>query len=366
MRQDEPSDLDCADISASELTTPGVSGRYVFFGCTDTRSRTAVVVATQEDNAEQWRSTLEPGSVLAGVTDGVVEDFGLTVYALTTELDGSRCPQTWVSELDLETGAVLRRMPLTAPGFSEPCHAGVDLVLLEVPVSPGSSTTRTELVAASYADPPGADRTFLWRIDPIALQVESWGEVSPPASADPARGMYATALAVDPYETNGGTIRRPGHVFLTTQIRRSGPASDPTTGPWAYLYRLDDSLVAAHPIESVPRAVITSLWCDQGDVFYGGLSRERPLPGRHRTLPPQERGRDLQSTTLAARTRTSRPSQPPRRHGGRPTPGLPVECGLRLPRREPVRHLLTWPTPNMTSDLPIPPRTVAARRRLAR
>ena len=162
-------------------------------------------------------------------------------------------------------------MPLTISGFSEPCHVGVDLVLLDVPVSPGSPTTRTELVAASYADPSGADRTFLWRIDPIALQVESWGEVSPPQSADPARGMYATALAVDPYETNGGTIRRPGHVFLTTQIRRSGQASDPTTGPWAYLYRLDNNLVAAHPIEALPRAVITSLWCDQGDVFYGGL-----------------------------------------------------------------------------------------------
>jgi hypothetical protein len=30
-------------------------------------------------------------------------------------------------------------------------------------------------------------------------------------------------------------------------------------------------LVSASPIESVPRAVVNSLWCDQGDVFYGGL-----------------------------------------------------------------------------------------------
>jgi hypothetical protein len=83
--------------------------------------------------------------------------------------------------------------------------------------------------------------------------------------------MFATALAVEPYETNGSSIRRPGHVFLTTQVQRAGPANDPTSGLWAYLYRVDDSLVSATPIESVPRAMVTSLWCDEGDVFYGGL-----------------------------------------------------------------------------------------------
>jgi subtilisin family serine protease len=265
-------DTACQDIQASESPAAVGSGLRVYFGCTETLSsgQAAMVIAAQGDNVSQWAPWREPGSTMAGITDGLVEGHGQRLYALTTEPSGS-CVRAVVTAIDPDTGTTVRRQVLDDPGFAQPCNRGVDLALVDVPDTQAGGM-RTELVAATYSDPPGADRTFLWRIDPETLAIEAWGEVPLPPLADPGRGMFATGLAVDPFETNGSNIQRPAHVFLATevQVTGSGPA-DPESGPRGYIYRLDASLVSGAPIESVRRAMVNSIWCDSGDVFYGGL-----------------------------------------------------------------------------------------------
>ncbi len=147
-------------------------------------------------------------------------------------------------------------------------------MLIDVPLDGLGVSRSTELVAATYSDSPGADKTFLWKLDPSTLQVKDWREVPAPSLA--TNGMFATALAVQPLEANGLGILIPGEVFLATQI---GVSSGGGTVPWGYIYRLNPDRVTAQNIEVVKEAFISSMWSEEGDLYFAGSTTRTFPPG---------------------------------------------------------------------------------------
>jgi hypothetical protein len=265
-------DLACTDVEIptdDEQTLPEAAA---YFACTGPHpdGRRALVVATREDQSSVWSgpSLLPVGSAMNGITDAFSEDFGPRLYALTTEPAGS-CHQPVVYMLSTASGAVLGRQPLEDSGFTEPCHQGVDLVVAETRGQNG--TTQYDLVVTTYADPSGADSTFVWWLDPTTLGVEAWGELPAPAGADGSEGMFATAIAAQPLERRAN-VEQAGEVFVSTQYVADAPPGNPISGTVADVYRLDSTLVSGRAIDERRRMTITSLVADDGDVFYGGLA----------------------------------------------------------------------------------------------
>ena len=135
------------------------------------------------------------------------------------------------------------------------------------------TSVSTDLVVATFGDSPGVKRTFVWKVDPVTLQVADFREVSAPALA--SSGIYATALAVQIREDNGiGTII-PGEIFLAAT---AAVTSGGGTVPWAYIFRLNPDRVTVHStIDVVKEAQITSLWSAEGDLYFcGGTTRTFP------------------------------------------------------------------------------------------
>jgi hypothetical protein len=278
---------DCVDIHASDLLTGAGRETYAYFGCMGTHNgaREAVVIATQEDNKPLWQQPmwLGPGSVIDGVTAGIVElgdgHAQFLVFAIGTRPTATGT-EVFITSLDIFDGHQVGSVVLTAPGFNEQIHRAVDLVLIDVPLDSLGTTTTTELVAATYSDPPGADKTFLWKLDPQTLQVKDWREVPVPSLA--TNGMFATALAVQPLEINGLNIVIPGEVFLATMtaVKDGG-----RTVPWGYIYRLNPNRVTASPIEVVKEAFISSLWSEEGDLYFAGMTTRTFPPGNLLGIP---------------------------------------------------------------------------------
>jgi subtilisin family serine protease len=274
-----PADAECIDIRAGELPVGSpTGGRGAYAACMGTHlgAREAFVVATQEDGKAVWPQPawLGPGTAIAGVT-GEITSTNLRVYTIGTRpsAGSANATEVFVASLDADDGHVVNTVPLTAPGFSEPFHQAVDLVLVEV-ANPGGSHS-TELVAATYSDPPGADKTFLWKLDPDTLQVTASAQLPDPQLA--TNGMFATALAVQPLEENGSGIRIPAEVFLATQVGVASPNGG--TEPWAYLYRLNADRVTAQAIDVVKDAHVSRLSSQDGDLYFAGITTRTFAPG---------------------------------------------------------------------------------------
>jgi hypothetical protein len=278
-------------IYASSASSPaGIPGEPVYFGCMGTRAgaREAMVIATQQNNLPIWNQPtwLGPGTSMRGVTGLYISLNAaplLRIFAITNRPKAAPAIGTdvLITSIDAENGQEIRSVVLTAPGFTESFHAAVDLVLIDVPS--GGSSTSTDLVVATYSDPPGPDKTFLWKLDPQTLDVKDWREVPVPSLA--TNGMFATALAVQPLEDNGNGIRIPGEVFLATQIVVANSGGN---NLWAYIYRLNPDRVTVHSnIEVVKEAHITRLWSEDGDLYFAGLTtRMFPLGSLFGTSKP--------------------------------------------------------------------------------
>lgn len=250
-----------------------------YFGCTQTQSGAgeAVVAATNPDDVSNtiWRTSLGSGSSINGMTYGFpYVSYGYVnerVFAVATRPNAnpSLGNEVFVTSLDADDGHQVLTAVLTAPGFSEPFHRGVDVVLVETVYS-----TSSDLVVATYSDSPGSKKTFVWKLDPNTLQIKDWREVPAPALA--VDGMFATALAVQILENNGSGINIPGEIFLATTVAVSSGGG---TVPWGYIYRMNPDRVTVHSlIEVVKEAQITSLWSGDGDLYFCG--------GTTRTFPP--------------------------------------------------------------------------------
>jgi hypothetical protein len=280
---------DCFDVEATRTPVGGgTPGELAFLGCMGTNgsSRQAMVLATQQDGLSIWPGPAWLGleSSIGGVTGGLVEGGSgpfIVAYAIATRptVNGS---EVFVTSFDGETGQQVASRVLTAPGFTEQFHRGVDLVLVDVAPDATGTSTSTELVAATYSDPPGPDKTFLWKVDSRNLQVQNWKELPAPPLAPTmtppltANGIVATALAVQRLEVNGTNIMIPGEVFLATEVVVS---SGSVTSPWAYIYRLNPDRVSATSIEVVKDARISSLWSEDGDLFFAGMTTRVFPPG---------------------------------------------------------------------------------------
>lgn len=271
---------DCLDIKTTGLGSGGgIAGSFAYLGCMGTHNgaREAVVIAIQEDNTLLWQQPawLGAGSVIRGVTADVVEVPGgvqLLVFAIGTRPTANGT-EVFITSLDMEDGHQVASVVLTAPGFTEQFHQAVDLVLVDTAL--GSNSFSTDLVAATYSDPPGPDKTFLWKLRPWPLQVLDSREVPVPQLA--INGMFATALAVQPLEDNLSNISIPGEVFLAAQTT---VVDGGRTVPWGYIYRLNPDRVTVHSnIELVKEAFISSLWSEDGDLYFAGSTTRTFPPG---------------------------------------------------------------------------------------
>jgi subtilisin family serine protease len=258
------------------------SGTIAYYGCEKTANgtREAVVVATEMANASQirWQTPLGPDTTIATLKYGYVfvaqsqlkeRVFVLVNKQRTPPLVGS---EVEVVALDTETGAILERLPLNVPGFQEDFHRGVGLVVIET-----ATSQKSELVVATLSDPPGADKTFLWRIDPDqgtgTLRIGASAEL--PASQLALNGHFATSLASQWREDNGNGIVIPAEVFLAT----SASVRDGTrTTPWAYIYKLRPDRISATEIDVIKDATVTNLSAEDSDLFFcGATSRTFPI-----------------------------------------------------------------------------------------
>jgi hypothetical protein len=287
-----PISPDCVDIHASNAAVGrGIPGELVYFGCMGTHNgnREAMVIATQQDNLNVWPQTvwLGTGSVMGGITVGFTTSGFLRVFAIGTRptTTGS---EVFITSFDGYDGSMVGSVVLTADNFAEQFHQSVDLVLVEVALDGIGVLTRTDLVAVTYSDSPGLKKTFLWKLDPDNLKITDWREVpAPPLAKD---GMFATALAVQPLETNLTNILIPGEIFLATLVAVSNTPSptpaQPTPTPsgagtvaWAYIYRLNPDWVTARDIEVIKDSYISSMWSGDGDLYFAGHTTRIFGPG---------------------------------------------------------------------------------------
>jgi hypothetical protein len=280
-----PANLGCVDIHAisASITSP-TPGSFAYFGCMGTHNGApeGVVIATQEDNLTipNWQPVwLGAGSVLRSITAG--EAYGpaglqVMVFAMGTRATATGS-EVFITALDGYDGHLVKSIVLTGTGFSQQFHSAVDLVLVE---NAGANPS-TDLVAATYSDPPGPDATFLWRLEPQTLVVKEWRELPVPALA--LNGTFATALAVQALEDNGSGIVIPGEVFLATTTAVSDGGH---TVPWAYIYRLNPDRVTVHStIDVVKEANISSLWSEDGDLYFAGTTTRTFPPGSLNGIP---------------------------------------------------------------------------------
>lgn len=268
-----------ANPPVSNCVAVAASSTNSFFGCTQgTGAATeAVVIATPANNLSTiaWRTPLGAGSSLNGLTYGFAYVYTAhgneRVFAVATRPRAapSTGTEVFVTLLDADDGHAVASTVLTASGFSEPFHRGVDVVLIETVTS-----VSTDLVVATFGDSPGAKRTFVWNIDPVTLQIRDSREIPVPSLA--VNGMYATALAVQIREDNGSGVVVPGEIFLAATVAVSSGGG---TVPWAYIFRLNPDRVTVHStIDVVKEAQIASLWSAEGDLYFCG--------GTTRTFPP--------------------------------------------------------------------------------
>lgn len=264
----------------TDCSSASDSGTIAYFGCQWTLNgvREAVVVATSAADTAlvRWQATLGAGTSIATLKYGYVyvaqSMVNERVYVLVTKM---RTPPLGGSDvevvaLDTETGVVKERVSLTAPGFQEDFHRGVGLVVVETQTSLSS-----ELVVATLSDPPGADKTFLWRIEPSLGVLRIGASAELPASMLAQNGHFATSLAVQRREDNGSGIVIPAEVFLATSaLVRDGAR----TTPWAYVFKLKPDRVSANEIDVVKDAMVTNLWSEDSDLYFcGATTRTFPL-----------------------------------------------------------------------------------------
>jgi subtilisin family serine protease len=271
--QNAPLDIACNDIYSSGASAVGGKGEVVYFGCTGnaTGGRGAMIVSTQNNHVDQWPQPFlfGAGTTLTGIAEAYIDNVGGRVFALTTKSVGG-CVQTDITAIDADSGMQVASAPLIAAGFSEACNAGVGIVPVETPDGHGGTSVR--LVAASSADPPGPDKAFLWRINPVTLAVEEWSEVTSSILADPAKGMFATALAVQPYEGAAGyNVQQPPVVFLSTAFLVDPKYGPGESGIRSAVYRLDSTFVHGSRIKELGRIMLDDLWAENGDLFWSGL-----------------------------------------------------------------------------------------------
>jgi hypothetical protein len=88
--------------------------------------------------------------------------------------------------------------------------------------------------------------------------------------------MFATAIAVQALETNGRGIVIPGEVFMAALVE---VIDGGRTVPWTYIYRLNPDWVTASDIEVVKEAYISSLWSEEGDLYFAGMTTRTFPPG---------------------------------------------------------------------------------------
>jgi len=268
---------DCVDIHVLD---------FAYFGCMGTHNgaREAIVIATKKDGTSAWQQPqpawLGAGSVIRGLTAGVIEGsqgVPVQVFAIGTRPNRNG-REVFITSFDAFDGPLIKSAGLSAPGFNEQFHEPVDLVLVDFVNNTG--TRSTDLVAVTYSDPPGADKTFLWKLDPQTLQVKDWREVPAPPLAQ--NGMFATALAAQSLEDNTGRVTIPGEVFLATT---SSVLDGGRTVPWGYIFRLNPDRVTANQIDVVKEAFISTLWSEDGDLYFAGMTTRTFPPGNLLGIP---------------------------------------------------------------------------------
>jgi subtilisin family serine protease len=268
--------LDCSDIHASYASVGGgISGEPAYFACMGTHNgtREAAVVAAQQNNVPLWPGPtwLGPGSTIGGLT----ADYPLRVFVTGTRpIQGATGTEAFVASIDTETGVQVGSVVLRGTGFAEQFHRAVDLALVELALNSSGTSTEFDLVALTGSDPPGPDKTFLWRLDPGTLQIEDFRELPPPPLA--TNGMFPAAIAAQPLEANGVGIVVPGEVFVAGRV---AVADGLTFGPWGYIYRLAADRVTGTNIDVVKDAFLTSLWSEDGDLYFGGMTNRSFAPG---------------------------------------------------------------------------------------
>lgn len=267
-----PPITDCS--SASDSST------IAYFGCERTLNgvREAIVVATDSADTTRvrWQAPLGAGTSIATLKFGYVfveegkADVRVYVLVTTERTPPLRGSDVEVITLDWDTGAVEERLVLTDPEFQEDFHRGVGLVVVET-----QTLERSELVVATLSDPPGADKTFLWRIEALPSELKIGGRAEVPASRLAQNGHFATSLAVQSLEDDG----RGGVVAPEVYLATLAVVQDRTRNmPWAYIFKLRPDHVTATEIDVVKDAVVTNLWSEDGDLYFcGSTTRTFPL-----------------------------------------------------------------------------------------
>jgi hypothetical protein len=74
----------------------------------------------------------------------------------------------------------------------------------------------------------------------------------------------------------------PGEVFLATLTAVSDGGR---TIPWGYIYRLNPDRVTANSIDVVKEAFISSLWSEDGDLYFAGMTTRTFPPGNLFGIP---------------------------------------------------------------------------------
>lgn len=256
------------------------SGTIAYYACERTlnNSREAVVVATDMADISRlrWQLPLGPGTSVASLKYGYVfvaqsrlieRVFVLVTKTRTPPLGGT---EVEVIALDTETGDIKERLLLSVQGFQEDFHRGAGLVVVETQTSLSS-----ELVVATLSDPPGANKTFLWRIESSLGSMRLVASAELPASVLAQNGHFATSLAVQRREDNGSGLVLPAEVFLATSaLVRDGTR----TTPWAYIFKLRSDRISATEIDVVKDALVTNLWSEDSDLYFcGATTRTFPL-----------------------------------------------------------------------------------------
>jgi serine protease len=269
---DPASDPLAAGCKHVEVYTP-FGTDSAFYACMGNNggTRQAMVIGRDNAGAVTWGpSWLGTDTWVGGVSYDDTDFFNPRLLVIagrngTTPQIGS---EVFVTAFNAQTGAQVGTTTLTATGFTETYHSPVDVVF-----------DGTNVIAATFSDPSNSpDKTFIWKLSPQNLNVLAFWQLPTPSLA--INGVVATALAVQPEEAHPTIARTiPAEVFLAarTQVQEGGGSTT-----WGHLYRLNAARTGVHSnieIEVVKDAWISSMWSEDGDLYFGGSTTRTYPPG---------------------------------------------------------------------------------------